>query len=53
VPKTFLLTDEFPPTQTGIARMMGEIARRYPRDRATGFAAGDLRGFVWTEVKKR
>ncbi|MGH7671523.1 MAG: glycosyltransferase, partial [Gemmatimonadales bacterium] len=31
MPKTLLLTDEFPPTQTGIARMMGEIARRYPR----------------------
>jgi phosphatidylinositol alpha-1,6-mannosyltransferase len=31
VPKTFLLTDEFPPTHTGVARMMGEIARRYPR----------------------
>ena len=30
-PKTFLLTDEFPPIQTGIARMMGEIARRYPK----------------------
>lgn len=30
-PKTFLLTDEFPPLQTGIARLMGEIARRYPR----------------------
>jgi phosphatidyl-myo-inositol dimannoside synthase len=29
--KTFLLTDEFPPIQTGVARMMGEIARRYPR----------------------
>ncbi|HEY3279590.1 MAG TPA: glycosyltransferase family 4 protein [Gemmatimonadales bacterium] len=29
--KTLLLTSEFPPTQTGIARMMGEIARRYPR----------------------
>ncbi|OLC06584.1 MAG: hypothetical protein AUH78_02215 [Gemmatimonadetes bacterium 13_1_40CM_4_69_8] len=29
--KTFLLTDEFPPMQTGIARMMGEITRRYPR----------------------
>jgi phosphatidylinositol alpha-1,6-mannosyltransferase len=28
---TFLLTDEFPPIQTGVARMMGEIARRYPR----------------------
>lgn len=29
--KTFLLTDEFPPIVTGIARLMGEIARRYPR----------------------
>ena len=29
--KTFLLTGEFPPMQTGIARMMGEVARRYPR----------------------
>jgi phosphatidyl-myo-inositol dimannoside synthase len=29
--KTFLLTDEFPPLQTGIARLMGEIARRYPK----------------------
>src|SRR6266568_8083531 len=31
MPKTFLSTDEFPPIQTGIARMMGEIARRYPK----------------------
>jgi phosphatidylinositol alpha-1,6-mannosyltransferase len=31
MPKTFLLTDEFVPIQTGIARLMGEIARRYPR----------------------
>lgn len=31
MPKTLLLTDEFPPLQTGIARLMGEIARRYPR----------------------
>jgi len=30
-----------------------EVARRYPRDQATGFAAGDLRGFFWVEVKKR
>jgi len=29
--KTFLLTGEFPPMQTGIARMMGEVTRRYPR----------------------
>lgn len=31
MPKTFLLTDEFPPMQTGISRMMGEVALRYPR----------------------
>lgn len=31
MPRTFLLTDEFPPVVTGIARLMGEIARRYPR----------------------
>jgi len=31
VAKTFLLTGEFPPMQTGIARMMSEVTRRYPR----------------------
>lgn len=31
MPRTFLITDEFPPIQTGIARLMGEIAHRYPR----------------------
>ncbi len=31
MPKTFLLTDEFPPMQTGVSRLMGEIARRYPK----------------------
>ena len=30
-----------------------EIARNYPQDQGTGFAPGDVRGFVWTEVKKR
>lgn len=30
-----------------------EIQRRYPKDEATGFVAGDLRGFMWAEVKKR
>ena len=30
-----------------------EIARRYPQDQGVGFAPGDLRGFVWTEVRKR
>ncbi len=27
-----------------------QLAKRYPRDRATGFAAGDLRGLFWVEV---
>lgn len=31
MPKTLLLTDEFPPIQTGIARLMGEVAQRYPK----------------------
>lgn len=31
MPKTFLLTDQFPPMHTGVARMMGEIALRYPK----------------------
>ena len=26
------------------------LAKRYPNDRATGFAAGDLRGLFWVEV---
>lgn len=27
-----------------------ELARHYPADQATGFARGDLRGFMWAEV---
>jgi hypothetical protein len=30
-----------------------DIARRYPRDQAIGFAPGDLRGFIWVEISKR
>src|SRR2546423_11637254 len=29
--KTFLLTTEFPPMQTGIARMMFEVTSRHPQ----------------------
>ncbi len=29
-----------------------EIARGYPRDQATGFREGDLRGWFWVEVPK-
>jgi hypothetical protein len=28
------------------------LAAAYPEDRATGFAAGDLRGWMWAEVPK-
>ena len=28
----------------------GALAERYPHDRATGFAEGDLRGWFWVEV---
>jgi hypothetical protein len=28
------------------------LAREYPRDRATGYAAGDHRGFFWVEAPK-
>lgn len=30
-----------------------DLARRYPQDKGTGFVPGDLRGFIWVEVKKR
>jgi hypothetical protein len=29
------------------------LATGYPQDAATGFAPGDVRGFVWVEVRKR
>jgi hypothetical protein len=35
------------------ADVRAELSRAYPRDQATGFTAGDLRGFLWAEVKKR
>lgn len=34
------------------AQVKAEIARLYPRDQATGFGPGDLRGFFWVEVRK-
>lgn len=33
------------------AEVRERLAARYPQDRATGFAEGDLRGFFWAEVK--
>jgi hypothetical protein len=35
------------------ADVRAELARVYPSDAATRFAAGDLRGFMWAEVPKR
>jgi hypothetical protein len=29
------------------------IAKQYPQDKGAGFSPGDLRGFIWVEVKKR
>ncbi len=37
----------------GLAPAVREaLAARYPRDAATGFAPGDLRGWVWVEVPR-
>lgn len=30
--------------------VVAELGRRYPRDQATGYAEGDLRGALWAEV---
>ena len=39
--------------QAGISPQVAEaLARRYPADRAKGYAEGDFRGFVWVEVPK-
>ncbi len=29
-----------------------EIARRYPKDQGVGFSPGEVRGFIWVEVRK-
>jgi hypothetical protein len=34
------------------AEVKDVLAKKYPQDRATGFAAGDLRGWFWVEVPK-
>jgi len=33
--------------------VLAALAARYPDDRATGFAEGDLRGWFWVEVPAR
>jgi hypothetical protein len=30
----------------------GELLERYPRDRATGFTQGEIRGWFWVEMPK-
>jgi len=49
-PKTFLLTDEFPPMQTGVARLMGEISRRYPKGELL-VSTGQHRDSLETDVR--
>jgi hypothetical protein len=34
-------------------RVRAELKARYPKDRATGFKDGDLRGWLWVEVPKK
>jgi hypothetical protein len=34
-------------------KVRAELAERYPKDRATGFKDGDLRGWLWVEVPKQ
>src|SRR5512138_1814931 len=34
------------------ADVKAELAKKYPKDQGVGFATGDLRGFIWVEVKK-
>jgi hypothetical protein len=34
------------------AGVQAAIAKRYPKDRAVGFAEGDVRGVVWVEIEK-
>lgn len=34
------------------ADVQAVIAQAYPEDQATGFAEGDFRGFIWTEIPK-
>jgi hypothetical protein len=38
--------DEFP------AGVRAELAERYPVDKATGFAEGEIRGWYWVELRK-
>jgi hypothetical protein len=40
------------PAEAIAPEVKDELARRYPKDQGTGFAAGDVRGFVWVEVQK-
>lgn len=33
-------------------KVLTQIKKSYPRDQATGFQAGDFRGFIWVKEKK-
>jgi hypothetical protein len=34
-------------------RLALAVSPAYPADQATGFAAGEMRGFLWAEVRKQ
>jgi hypothetical protein len=34
-------------------KVRAELKDRYPKDHATGFKEGDLRGWLWVEVPKK
>ena len=38
------------PAEQIVDEVKAAIAENYPEDQATGFAAGDLRGWFWVEV---
>lgn len=40
------------PAEAIAPEVKDEIAKRYPKDQGIGFATGEVRGFIWVEVKK-
>jgi hypothetical protein len=41
------------PRQALEPKVLEVLAKRYPRDAATGFEKGDRRGWFWVEVPKK
>jgi hypothetical protein len=40
------------PAEAIAPEVRDEIAHRYPKDQGLGFATGEVRGFIWVEMKK-